>query len=121
MAEASTTLASPQIAATLAPSFVIATAARRTAIKEVKRQMQAQRVKVGLVPYREIALQAEQYLAQHRAELIADPRNGAGKPHPRALYEREQRKRHRLAERNFRQKPRSLADEWCDTTTRMGD
>ena len=42
MAEASTTLAFPQIAATLAPSFVIATAARRTAIKEVKRQMQAQ-------------------------------------------------------------------------------
>jgi hypothetical protein len=40
MAEASTTLASPQIGATLAPSFVIATAARRTAIKEVKRQMQ---------------------------------------------------------------------------------
>ena len=72
MAEASTTLASPQIGATLAPSFVIATAARRTAIKEVKRQMQAQGVKVGLVPYREIALQAEQYLAQHRAELIAE-------------------------------------------------
>ena len=54
-----------------------------------------------------------------------DPRNGAGKPHPRALYEREQRKRHRLAERNLanshnRQKPRSLADEWCDTTTPHG-
>ena len=72
MAEASATLASPQIAATVAPSFVVATAARRTAIKEVKRQMQAQGVKVGLVPYRESVLQAEQYLAQHRAELIPE-------------------------------------------------
>jgi hypothetical protein len=52
MAEASTTLASPQIAATLAPSFVIATAARRTAIKEVMRQMQAQGVKVEHGGYR---------------------------------------------------------------------
>ena len=34
--------------------------------------MQAQGVKVGLVPYRESALQAEQYLAQHRAELIPE-------------------------------------------------
>lgn len=36
--------------------------------------MQAQGVKVGLVPYREIALQAEQHLAQHRAKLIAETR-----------------------------------------------
>jgi hypothetical protein len=89
---------------------VVATAARRTAIKEVKRQMQAQGAKVGLVPYREIALQAEQYLAQHRAELIAETHAMVLAPPPRALYEREQRKRHRLAERNLanshnRQKP----------------
>ena len=48
MAEASTTLASPQIAATLAPSLVVATAARRTAIKEVKRQMQRKASRLAL-------------------------------------------------------------------------
>ena len=97
MAEASTTLASPQIGATLVPSFVIATAARRTAIKEVKRRMQAQGVKVALVPCREIALRAEAYLAEHRQALMEEARAWVlASPSLRALYEREQRKRHSI-------------------------
>ena len=107
MAEASTILSSPQIGAKVAPtlSYVIAAAARQTAKLAVKRQLQARGEKVSQLPARWIALQAEQYLAEHRAELMEESRALVlASPALRELYEREQRKRQRLAERNLRQK-----------------
>jgi predicted phage-related endonuclease len=72
MAEAIRSLSSPQPRAILQTRARIAVLARRMAISAVKRQLQAQGVKVGLMPAREISLRAEQYLAAHRASLIAE-------------------------------------------------
>jgi hypothetical protein len=72
MAEAIRSLSSPQPRAILQTRARIAVLARRMAISAVKRQLQAQGVKIGLMPAREISLRAEQYLAAHRASLIAE-------------------------------------------------
>ena len=72
MAEASVTLSSPQPRAISQTRARIAVLARRIAISAVKRQLQAQGMKVGVMPAREISLRAEQYLATHRASLIAE-------------------------------------------------
>jgi hypothetical protein len=49
----------------------VMTLAHREAIKAVKRQFQRQGLKLSHFPHKVIAAEAEQYLAQHRAELIA--------------------------------------------------
>lgn len=50
----------------LQPSAVIATLAKQAAIKAVKRQLQAQGIKLTNMSHREIVILAEEYLAQHR-------------------------------------------------------
>jgi hypothetical protein len=70
--------------------------ARRAAIKAVKRQMVAQGLKPTHIEMRIIAQAANDYLAQHREQLILDAadtvRNVAGF---RTLAEREARERRR--------------------------
>ena len=45
--------------------------ARHAARNAVKRQLQAQGVRVALVPYSEISRRANEYLKAHRSELLA--------------------------------------------------
>jgi hypothetical protein len=52
--------------------IAIAVIARRAAIRETKAEMQRRGVKPAYVPYREIVAAANEYAAQHRAELIAE-------------------------------------------------
>jgi hypothetical protein len=53
--------------------------ARQSAIKAVKRQLQAQGLRPQLMAYREIVAAANEYLANHRDELI---------PQAKAIVER---------------------------------
>jgi hypothetical protein len=46
--------------------------ARQAAIKATKRQLQAQGLKPTHFSHRDLVIRAEQYLAAHREELIAD-------------------------------------------------
>jgi hypothetical protein len=48
------------------------TLALQRAMWATKRQLQAQGLKVNFFPHRELVSRAEQYLAQHREELIAE-------------------------------------------------
>jgi hypothetical protein len=48
------------------------TLAKRQAIQATKAELRAQSLKPSYIPHREIVVRAEQYLAQHRAELIAE-------------------------------------------------
>jgi hypothetical protein len=48
--------------------------ARQAAIKATKRQLQAQGLKPTHFPHRDLVIRAEQYLAEHREELIAEAR-----------------------------------------------
>jgi hypothetical protein len=96
MDEATQTLSSPPPRANppLAPSAVITTAAMYRARQQIKSQLKARGEKVALLPARHLTLLAEQYLADHRAELIAQAWAWImASPELRALYEREQRKK----------------------------
>jgi hypothetical protein len=53
-------------------SVAVMVLARRSAIKAVKRQFQAKGVKLQRMAHREIVAAANDYLAEHRAELIAE-------------------------------------------------
>jgi hypothetical protein len=48
--------------------------ARQAAIKATKRQLQAQGLKPTHFSHRDLVIRAEQYLAEHREELIAEAR-----------------------------------------------
>ena len=48
--------------------------ARQAALKEAKRQLQAQGLKPTHLSHGDLVVRAEQYLAEHRAELIAEAR-----------------------------------------------
>jgi hypothetical protein len=75
---------------------VLAILALRQARQEVKRQLKARGERVALMSSREISLLADQYLAEHRAELIAQARAWVmASPELRKLYEQEQRQRQR--------------------------
>jgi hypothetical protein len=50
----------------------VATLARQAAIKAVKRQLQAQGIKLYSLSAKDIRVLADDYLAQHRARLIAE-------------------------------------------------
>ncbi len=74
------------------PSAVIATLARQAAIKAVKRQLQAQGIKLTNMSHREIVILAEEYLAQHRQTLLAHAWElVCSAPTLRVLYDQEQR------------------------------
>jgi hypothetical protein len=62
--------------ATLAASMSLATntLARQAALREAKRQLQAQGLRVSQFSQRELTLRAEACLAAHREELIAEAR-----------------------------------------------
>ena len=81
-----------------APSLVITVLARQAARNVVKRQLQDRGIRPHHLKRREISVLAEEYLAQHRAELIAQAvENVQSYPPLLKLYEREQRDRLRLA------------------------
>jgi hypothetical protein len=52
--------------------IAIAVIAQRAAIRETKAAMQRQGRKPATIPHREIVAAANEYAAQHRAELIAE-------------------------------------------------
>jgi hypothetical protein len=52
--------------------IAIAVIAQRAAIRETKAEMQRQGRKPATIPHREIVAAANEYAAQHRAELIAE-------------------------------------------------
>ena len=55
----------------LSPSFAIAILARQAAIKAVKADLWARGKRLSYIPPKEIRVIADQYLAAHRAELVA--------------------------------------------------
>jgi hypothetical protein len=76
----------------LSPSFVIGILAKREAIKAVKADLQARGVRLSYASPRDIRIVADQYLAQHRAEIVAQVMETVRKaPELRTLYEKEQR------------------------------
>jgi hypothetical protein len=66
------TKALAQLRVTLA--FAAHTRTRQVAMNHAKRKLQAQGLSVSAFTHRELVLKAEEYLAQHREELIADAR-----------------------------------------------
>jgi hypothetical protein len=70
MAEATNSVHLAKIRARL--HFATITLARQAAIKATKRQLQAQGLKVSHFSRRDLVVRAEQYLAEHREELIAE-------------------------------------------------
>lgn len=70
MAEANDSVQRTKICARL--HFATITLARQAAIKAVKRQFQARGLRPHHMSHREIVLAAHAYLANHRAELIAE-------------------------------------------------
>jgi hypothetical protein len=70
MAEANHTLHLAQLRTRLHCATI--TLARQAALKATKRRLQAQGLKVSHYPLRDLRVRAEQYLADHREELIAD-------------------------------------------------
>jgi hypothetical protein len=55
----------------LSPSFAIAILARQAAIKAVKADLWARGAKLSYISPREIRVIANEYLAAHQAELVA--------------------------------------------------
>jgi hypothetical protein len=53
-------------------SMAAYTLARQSALKATKRQLQAQGLRVSQFSNRDLVIRAEQYLAEHREELIAE-------------------------------------------------
>jgi hypothetical protein len=70
MAEATDSLRLTQLRASIA--LATHTLARQRAIKEAKRQLQAQGLRPSQFSHRDLVIRADQYLAEHRAELIAE-------------------------------------------------
>jgi hypothetical protein len=50
------------------------TLAQQRALKAAKHQLQAQGLRVSQISHRDLVIRAEQYLAAHREELIAEAR-----------------------------------------------
>jgi hypothetical protein len=70
MTEASHRLQQAKLLASM--GMATRTLALQRAMWATKRQLQAQGLKVNFFPHRELVSRAEQYLAQHREELIAE-------------------------------------------------
>jgi hypothetical protein len=86
------------------PSTGIAVLARQRAIKATKRHLQAQGIRPTQLAHRDIVAAADSYLRDHRAALIEDAVEMVrGSPALLAMYEKEQRQRQRLLERNSQQ------------------
>jgi len=76
------------------PSTVIVTLARQAAIKAVKRELQAQGIKLYPFAQRDLVVMAAQYAAANRAALLAETIERVQRsPELRELYDREQRQR----------------------------
>jgi hypothetical protein len=109
------------------PSTVIAVLARQAAIKAVKHQMQRRGPRVTHFPLREIHIAADDYLRDHRDELIAQTWEFArGSPALWAMYEKEQRKRQQLRDRNSAnlhnaRRPDLQGHSPCSTYVQNGD
>jgi hypothetical protein len=87
----------------LYPSTVIATLARYEAVKAVKRHLRSLGVRPRDTTARDIRIAADQYLAQHREELVARASEIVrGSSELLKLYQREQRDRQRWLERKSR-------------------
>jgi DNA invertase Pin-like site-specific DNA recombinase len=80
------------------PSAVIGALARQAAIKAIKHRLRAQGRKPNSVTLPELRHQANDYFAEHRAELREWVRSS---PSLRELYDKEQRDRQRKLERNL--------------------
>jgi len=92
--------ASPILAST--PSTVITTLARYRAMRTVKRQLQARGLKLRNFTAAALRVQANEYLAEHRAALLAEATEMVRDcAELRKLYDREQRERQRWLERNL--------------------
>jgi hypothetical protein len=72
MAEATNSVHLAKLRARL--HFATITLARQAAIKATKRQLQAQGLKPTHFSHRDLVVRAEQYLADHHEELIAEAR-----------------------------------------------
>jgi hypothetical protein len=72
MAEATQRLHQAQVRASM--GMAVKVLARQAAIKATKRQLQAQGLKPTHFSHRDLVIRAEQYLAEHREELIAEAR-----------------------------------------------
>jgi hypothetical protein len=70
MTEATESLRLTQLRASI--SLATNTLARQRAIKEAKRQLQAQSLRPSQFSHRDLVIRADQYLDQHRADLIAE-------------------------------------------------
>lgn len=70
MAEANHTLQLTKLHASM--TIATRTRALQVAMDHAKRRLQAQGLRVSQFSHRELVLRAEQYLAAHREELIAD-------------------------------------------------
>ena len=96
MDEATRSLSFPTPKPSQGPSMVLAVLARRQALALVKHQLKARGERVALLPMRYLSLLAEQYLAEHRIELLAETwAMVLASPALRAMFEQEQRKRQR--------------------------
>ena len=78
-------------------SAVLCTLARQRAVNVIKRQLQAQGIRLNDVTVRDIHIWADAYLEVHRQELIEQAMEMvSSSPELRKLYEREQRQRAKL-------------------------
>ncbi len=74
-------------------SAVLCTLARQAAIKAIKRQLQAQGLRLAQFSARDIHIRADAYFEAHRQMLIAEAMETVQRsPQLRTLYEREQRR-----------------------------
>ena len=72
MAEANDSVHQAQVRATMGAATI--TLARRAAIKATKAELHAQGLRPNHIPRRDIVVRANEYLAQHRTELVAEAR-----------------------------------------------
>lgn len=74
-------------------SAVVCTLARQKAIQAIKRQFQAQGLRVAQFSARDIHIKADAYFTAHRQALIEEALETVRKsPQLRTLYEKEQRR-----------------------------
>jgi hypothetical protein len=70
MAEAKCSVHQAQIRASMGAAVMVL--ARQRAIKEAKHQLQAQGLRPSHFSHRDLLIRADQYLAEHREELITE-------------------------------------------------
>jgi len=80
--------------------LAVAVLARQAAIKATKAELRAKGLKLSNFTHRDIVVLAEEYLAEHREELVAEAIVIAERWQAEDEHRREARRRRRLLERN---------------------